>query len=230
MTNRDSRWIVISKIPVVELWNISKRYRIRYAIVGLSLMIYDKEIFCLTGPNGSGKTTVAKILSGLVLPSSGGGHVLGYDIYRDNVKIREKVGYVPERIRLFSFYSVYENLLFLARLRGLGGREVDEVIDAFQLGRYRDSKPDSLGAFELKKVAIAAAMMGDPKLIVLDEPFRGLDDEEVEEMRKIILDLNRRHLKTVFYTVNNVAYALGLASRYTSLSPRTVGRRLPTSP
>lgn len=208
------------RIPVVELWNVSKNYQFGPVLEELSMVVYEGEIYGIVGDEGSGKTTLAKILSGIIYPSSGGGQVLGFDLYLDNREIRENVGYGPELIPFYEFYTIEDNLYLLAKLRKLSRREVYRVLSFADLEGKLDSKPSKLEPVEERKLSIAIALIGNPRLLVLDEPFKGLSGSEVEHVKTMIRDINRWQRKTIICTADNLRVLEGLASNYNFLEVR----------
>ena len=141
----------------------------------------------LLGPNGSGKTTILRILTGYLLPSSGTARIAGLDIVDDALAARARVGYVPEDVPLYGWMSVREFLAFMARLKGLAGRaaagSVEAAIERLGLGDVRRMLIGKLSRGYRQRVAVAQALLGDPALLILDEPTNGLDPRQIIEMR-----------------------------------------------
>jgi ABC-2 type transport system ATP-binding protein len=183
-------------VTVVTLQALSKRYGGRFAVDGVSLDIGENEVVGLLGPNGSGKTTILRILTGYLRPSSGTARIAGHDVITDGPAARARVGYVPEDAPLYPHMRVDEFLSFMGRLRGLEGARLRR---ALALARERLSL-EAVGATIIgrlsrgyrQRVAIAQAILHEPALLVLDEPTNGLDPRQVIELREVIRDLAAR--------------------------------------
>lgn len=141
-------------------------------------------------------------------------------MYLENREIRRAVGYGPESTFFYEFYSIGDNTLLLAKLRGLGRREVYRVLSVVDLENKADSKPSSLDVFEDRKLSLAIPLLGNPKLIVLDEPFKGLSGREVREVRDLIRVINKWQGKTVIYTASRLEEALNFASNHKVLEAK----------
>ena len=164
---------------VISLTGITKKYGDFTAVDQLSLSIYQGEIFGLLGPNGSGKTTCVKIMCGLVPPTLGRATVLQRDVHRHGEEIRSRLGYMPQRFGLYEDLTVRENLLFLAGLYGLPNeiarKRVAELTDDLNLGEMQGRHVSTLSAGWKRRLALAAAVVHQPKLLLLDEPTSGVD-------------------------------------------------------
>ena len=176
--------------PVVRVENLSKDYGARRAVSDVSFEIGAGEVMGLLGPNGSGKSTILRILTGYLQPSSGSAQVCGFDIVTHSLQARRCVGYVPEDVPLYAQMRVHEFLAFMARLRGLEGagraRAIEEVYERLSFGHFRDQLIGKLSRGYRQRVAIAQALLGRPKLLVLDEPTNGLDPRQIIEVRELI--------------------------------------------
>jgi ABC-2 type transport system ATP-binding protein len=155
------------------------------------------EVLGLLGPNGSGKTTVLRILSGYLRPSSGRARVGGLDTIDDGLAARRRVGYVPEDVPLWDGMRVRELLVFMARLKGLAGPAVGHAVAAaseqLALGPVLGLTVGKLSRGFRQRVAIAQALINRPEVLVLDEPGNGLDPRQIIEMRQLIRSLAGRH-------------------------------------
>jgi ABC-2 type transport system ATP-binding protein len=173
--------------PVIVADQLTKWYGSRLAVDRVSLHVEAGAVMGLLGPNGSGKTTILRILTGYVLPSSGSARIAGFDVVDDALAARARIGYVPEDIPLYPWMSVRELLAFMARLKGLTGRAVtssiEAVIERLGLGDVRRVLIGKLSRGYRQRVAIAQALLGDPALLILDEPTNGLDPRQIIEMR-----------------------------------------------
>jgi gliding motility-associated transport system ATP-binding protein len=166
---------------------LTKWYGPRLAVDHVSLQVEAGEVMGLLGPNGSGKTTILRILTGYLLPSSGTARIAGLDVVDDALAARAQVGYVPEDVPLYGWMGVREFLTFMARLKGLAGqaatRSVEAVIERLDLGHVRRILIGKLSRGYRQRVAVAQALLGNPALLILDEPTNGLDPRQIIEMR-----------------------------------------------
>jgi ABC-2 type transport system ATP-binding protein len=179
--------------PVIVAERVTKRYGARLAIDAVSLAVERGEVMGLLGPNGSGKTTFLRILAGYLRPSSGTARIAGLDVVEDSLKARRRVGYVPEDVPLYGGMHVQEFLVFMARLKGLTGQGLTAAIDAatthLGLEHVRRVHIGKLSRGYRQRVAIAQALLGDPDLLILDEPTNGLDPRQIIEVRGLIRSL-----------------------------------------
>jgi ABC-2 type transport system ATP-binding protein len=191
--------------PAIEISELNYYYRTdwtrqrRHAVKGLSLTVYEGEFFGFLGANGAGKTTTIKCLLDLVRPSTGSIKVLGVDS-RDP-QARSAIGFLPEQPYFYDHLSVEETLRLFATLKGLGSKEADSEIDRtlalLNISDRRKSKIRSLSKGLTQRVAMAQTILGDPRLLVLDEPFSGLDPIGRKEFRDL-LQAERAKGKTIF--------------------------------
>jgi ABC-2 type transport system ATP-binding protein len=174
-------------VPVVALDRLSKRYGARLAVDGVSFEVARGEILGLLGPNGSGKTTVLRMLTGYLRPSAGTAEIAGFDVVRDGRAARGRVGYVPEDAPLYPDMRVDEFLFFMGRLRGLDGPQLERALalarERFALNSVRSTIIARLSRGYRQRVSLAQALLHDPDLLVLDEPTNGLDPRQIIEFR-----------------------------------------------
>ena len=180
-------------LPVVRVEHLTKFYGARRAVDDVSFDMQPGEVMGLLGPNGSGKSTILRILTGYLQPTSGRAQVCGFDVVTQSLQARRCVGYVPEDVPLYAHMRVHEFLTFMGRLRGLEGaacaRAIDDVVDRLSFGRYRHQLIGKLSRGYRQRVAIAQALLGRPKLLILDEPTNGLDPRQIIEVRELIVAL-----------------------------------------
>jgi ABC-2 type transport system ATP-binding protein len=180
---------------VLSVHNLKKTIRSRPIIKGISFDIHAGEIFGFLGPNGAGKTTTIRMLVNLIRPSEGSIRLCGYDIHKQPNEALSKVGCIVENPELYSYLTGWENLEHFARmLPGITAERIHEVVDIVGLpARIHDKvKTYSLGMRQ--RLGIAQALLGDPKLLILDEPTNGLDPQGIKEMRDFIRRLARSGL------------------------------------
>jgi ABC-2 type transport system ATP-binding protein len=180
-------------LPAVEIRDLTKTYGMIRAIDGLTLNINQGEIFGLLGPNGSGKTTTMKIISGILKPDSGHIRVLGFDPVQEPILVKNRIGYVPETPTLYESLTVRDFFEFVSSVRkldkGSTATKVEALTKAFLLTDYFDSPIASLSLGNRQKVSIIAAFLHDPQLLLFDEPLNGLDARS----GKILKDLMSHH-------------------------------------
>lgn len=217
----------------VRARGVGKRYGPVRALDDLSLDIRRGEVFCLLGPNGSGKTTFIRVLTGFLTPSVGELSVAGHDVVREPMAARRAIGYAPEPAPLYRHMRVGEFLRFMARLRRLPADEVEpavrRVAEQLDLMPKLDAPVPTLSRGYRQRVALAQALVHQPALLVLDEPSNGLDPRQIIEMRHLIRSLAGAYtvlmsshiLSEVAKTADRVAVLLEGRLR----GERTVGQR-----
>ncbi|MBV9584524.1 MAG: ABC transporter ATP-binding protein [Alphaproteobacteria bacterium] len=186
-----------SAAPAILAEAVSKRFGTFTAVDRLDLSIRRGEVFCLFGPNGSGKTTFLRMLVGYLSPTAGRIAVAGHDVVRDGLLARSKIGYVPEAVPLYGHMRVGEFLRFMAELRGVAGAAVEaavaRVVQRLALGEVVRKPIRVLSRGYRQRTALAQALVHDPEIVVLDEPTNGLDPRQIIEMRGLIRSLAERH-------------------------------------
>ncbi len=179
--------------PIISAQNLVKWYGPRLAVRDISFEVGQGEVVGLLGPNGSGKSTIFRILTGYLTPSSGTASVAGFDVMTESVALRHQVGYVPEEAPLYDHMRASEFLCFMARLKGLSGRMVYRAVETaaarLQLEKVMNLTIAKLSRGYRQRVAIAQALLNEPKLLVLDEPTSGLDPGQVIAVRALIREL-----------------------------------------
>jgi ABC-2 type transport system ATP-binding protein len=180
-------------MAVVTLEGLSKRYGAHLAVDDVSFEVGQREIVGLLGPNGSGKTTILRVLTGYLRPSAGTVRVAGFDVVREGRAARRRIGYVPEDAPLYPQMRVNEFLAFMGRLRGVEGETLQA---ALALARQRLGLEDvgeviigRLSRGYRQRVSLAQAVLHEPDLLVLDEPTNGLDPRQIIEFRDLVRGL-----------------------------------------
>jgi ABC-2 type transport system ATP-binding protein len=183
--------------PAILAEGVSKRYRSFTAVDRVDLSVRRGEVFCLFGPNGSGKTSFLRMLTGYISPSAGRLTVAGHDVVRDGLAAKRKIGYVPEAVPLYGHMRVGEFLRFMAQLRGVAADAIDAAVDRvvrlLALGEVTGKPIRVLSRGYRQRTALAQALVHDPEILVLDEPTNGLDPRQIIEMRALIRSLAGRH-------------------------------------
>ncbi len=175
--------------PAIETESLTKRYGNRVAVDGLSLQVARGEVFGLLGPNGAGKTTTIAMLLGLVRPTAGRAMVLGHDIQREPAAVLGRVGAMIEAPAFYPYLSGSDNLLALALAGGLPRARIAAALEAVELTDRAGDKVRTYSQGMRQRLAIAAALLPDPELIILDEPTNGLDPAGTAEIRALIRSL-----------------------------------------
>jgi daunorubicin resistance ABC transporter ATP-binding subunit len=202
--------------PAIELIDLSKDFGHFRAVDHLSLAVHQGEIFGLLGPNGSGKTTTINMISGLTAPTSGEIQVMGYDVRRQARQVRQILGSVPQETALYEELSAWANLDFHADLFGVPIRDksfrIMKMLELAQLSDRKDSRVSTFSGGMKRRLALARALLHDPKLIYLDEPTLGVDVQARRVIWDYILGL-RDQGKTVLITTNYLEEAQALCER-----------------
>jgi len=163
--------------PVIDVHNLNKSFGSKHVVVDLSLRVERGEIFGFLGPNGSGKTTSIRLMCGLLIPDSGSGTCLGYDIIRQSEAIKRNVGYMTQRFSFWEDLTIRENLEFTARVYEMEDRRaaVDKALADLGLTSRAGQLTGTLSGGWKQRLALAACMLHRPKLLLLDEPTAGVD-------------------------------------------------------
>jgi ABC-2 type transport system ATP-binding protein len=176
---------------------VTKRYGPVVALDALDLEIRPGEIFCLLGPNGSGKTTFIRLLSGFLTPSSGSLQVADLDVQAESMQVRRLIGYAPEPAPLYRHMRVGEFLRFMAQLRGVAASKVEQAVgrvaEQLEISDKLDAPVPTLSRGYRQRVSLAQALVHEPQLLILDEPSNGLDPRQIIEMRRLIRSLAGRY-------------------------------------
>jgi len=182
---------------MIEVHQLSKSYARHAAVRDISFSVARGEIVGFLGPNGAGKTTTLRMLTGYLPPTSGSARIAGFDIFRQSIEARRKIGYMPENVPLYEDMRVREYLKFRAQLKGLGGadarRRVGNVIDTCGLQSVRRKMIKTLSKGYRQRVGLADALVHDPELLILDEPTNGLDPNQIRQIRELIRQLAESH-------------------------------------
>jgi ABC-2 type transport system ATP-binding protein len=189
--------------PAILVADLRFRYASAEVLHGLSFEVRRGEVTGLLGPNGAGKSTTLKILTGILEPGSGRVEVDGLQLPGDSVELKRRIGYVPESADLYESLNPIEFLELCGRLHDLDdgriARRIDALLDAFELTDHRYGRLGSYSKGMRQKVLIAAALLHDPAVVLLDEPLTGLDVESSVLVKTLLAELAARG-KTVVYS------------------------------
>jgi len=185
----------------VELTNVTKTYDKHVAVDDLSLTVPSGSVYGFIGPNGSGKTTTIRMILHIIHPDQGDIAVLGM---RGTRAANDRVGYLPEERGLYKKMTVGRILTYYASLKGMSGRDsksaIDEWLGRFELADWKNKKVEALSKGMAQKVQFISTIIAAPQLVILDEPFSGLDPVNLEVLRSAILDLRERGSTVIFST------------------------------
>jgi ABC-2 type transport system ATP-binding protein len=187
----------------IETTSLTKAFNGFRAVDSIDLKIERGCFFGFLGPNGAGKSTTIKILTGLMAPSSGSARILGFDLAKEPLEIKRRIGVVPEDLCLFENLTAREYLTFIARMRLMPKdvylKRIDELLNLFDLSDKEKVLVLEYSHGMKKKLSLAAALIHDPELLFLDEPFEGIDAVASRTIRSVLSTLVRRE-STIFLT------------------------------
>lgn len=188
-------------LPVVELVDLGKVYRGGksgvQAVKGVSISVGAGEVYGFLGPNGAGKSTTIRMLLGLIAPTAGEVLLFGEPL-RNNPAVLRRVGSLVDGGAFYPFLSGRTNLQVLAKTHGAGADRINALLAQVGLSDAADRKVKGYSTGMRQRLGVAAALLGDPELVILDEPVNGLDAAGIQEMRLLIRSLSAEHGKTVF--------------------------------
>lgn len=194
--------------PVVELVQLTKKYGEATAVDHLNLSIARGEIFGLLGPNGAGKTTTILMMLGLTEPTSGHARICGFDPTREALKVKRKVGYLPDDVGFYEDRTALDNLMYTARLNGVSEQEALQRAKALlEKTGLADNAGKKVGAFSRgmrQRLGLADVLIKNPEVIILDEPTLGIDPEGVRELLALISSLSRDEKLTVLLSSHHL--------------------------
>ncbi len=211
---------MVSKLTKMRLYtdNVVKKYRSRTVVKGVSIEVEQGEIVGLLGPNGAGKTTTFYMMTGLIRPFSGRVFLDDTDITRMPMYKRSQlgVGYLAQEASVFRNMSVEDNIMSILEFRGISAKErkekMESLLEEFSLTHIRKNHGNQLSGGERRRCEIARALASDPKFILLDEPFAGVDPIAVQDIQHIVRGLKDRNIG-VLITDHNVHETLSITNR-----------------
>ena len=182
---------------MIEISHLVKKYGGHYAVKDLDVTIQDGRIYGFLGPNGAGKSTTMNMITGYLAPTSGEVKIDGYDIMKEPEAAKKRIGYLPEVPPLYPDMTVGEYLRFAAQLKkipsGQRAKEVQRCMELAQLSEVKSRLIANLSKGYKQRVGLAQAVLGNPGIIILDEPTVGLDPKQMIEIRQLICSLGEKH-------------------------------------
>ena len=182
---------------MIEIDKLSKRYRDLIAVNEISFKVAKGEIVGFLGPNGAGKSTTMKIITGFLPASSGSVKVAGVDVFEDPMTVRKSIGYLPEIPPVYPELTVREYLKFVAKLKKIPRAEltteIDRVVERLSLQSVERRLIRNLSKGYQQRTGFAQALLGNPPVLILDEPTVGLDPRQIGEVRELIKELSGAH-------------------------------------
>jgi ABC-2 type transport system ATP-binding protein len=204
-----------SAAPMIAVKGLTKRYESFEALRGLSFTIARGEIVGFLGPNGAGKTTTMKVLTGYMPQTDGEVRVDGLDIATDSLKVRSRIGYLPESTPLYTDMLVHDYLAHVATLRGVPAAKIPERVKAAaEMCGIRDRLGQEIGTLSKgykQRVGLAQALVHDPDILILDEPTSGLDPNQIVEIRNLIKRLGEN--RTIILSTHNLPEVMATCNR-----------------
>lgn len=205
---------------MIKVKNLSRYYEDFEAVSDVSFEIGNGEIVGLLGHNGAGKTTIMKMITGVIEPSGGSIEVGGLDVVQNRLDVQKLIGYLPEDAALYDELTVLQYLDFIADLKGMSGtkkiKAISRVIKQTMLTEKAESLISTLSKGYKQRVGVAQALLEEPKVLILDEPTNGLDPKQIDEMRKLIIELSKT--TTVILSTHILQEVQAICSRVIILS------------
>jgi len=182
---------------MIKVEGLTKRYARTVAVDDISFEIEKGQIVGFLGPNGAGKTTTMRVLTCFLPPTAGAANVAGFDVLKNPLEVKKRIGYLPETPPLYPEMEVDEYLTFVGRLKGIGrpelAKRIDEVCERCAIGDVRKKLVGKLSKGYRQRVGLAQAIIHNPEVLVLDEPTAGLDPKQIIETRELIKGLAGDH-------------------------------------
>ena len=184
----------------IAIDKLTKRYGDHVALDGLTLEVAAGEVFGFLGHNGAGKTTTQNILTTLLQPTSGSATVCGHNVVTESMAARQRLGYVPENVRLYDGMSATANLTYFARLSGVvdSALRIRETLGFLDCEALAEKRVGAMSKGQRQRIGLAQAMLHRPEVLFLDEPTSGLDPLGIKTLRDLIVRLNKQFGTTIF--------------------------------
>jgi len=182
---------------MIEVEHLVKSYRELKAVDDVSFQVQSGEILGFLGPNGAGKTTTMRILTGVLPPTSGKAKVCGFDVFENPIEVKKRIGYLPENPPVYTDMTARAYLRFVASIKGVARKhresEVERVATKTSCTQFLHRVIGNLSKGQRQRVGLAQALLGDPEVLILDEPTVGLDPAQIIEVRELIKSLAGKH-------------------------------------
>lgn len=182
---------------MIEVKNVTKKYPNIEAVDNINFTIKDGEVVGFLGPNGAGKTTTMNMITGFIEPTEGQIIINGFDIVKKSKKAKKQIGYMPEGVPLYTELTAREFVNYMAELKDVKAKErkeaVEKAIEETGLKDVQNKLIKNLSRGYKQRVSMAGALVGDPDVIILDEPTVGLDPKQITEIRNLIKELGKKH-------------------------------------
>jgi len=211
-------------MSIVSVHNLVKHYQNANtnALDGMNLEIFKGEVFGVLGPNGAGKTTLFSILSGILPYTKGDVQVCGLSLKNDLETIKYKLGVVPQEIALYPSLSAKDNLLYIGRMYGLSGKELEEKVDyriqQFGLTEIQDKPVKTYSGGMKRRINLLGGILHEPEVLILDEPTEGMDVQSRAVMMEMLRKLNKEEGMTILYTSHYLEQAEVFCDRVTIIN------------
>jgi len=200
--------------PVIRTFDLTKRFRNLTAVEGVNFEVQCGEVFGFLGPNGAGKSTTINVLTGLLPPTAGAATVAGFDIQKEPLEVKRRIGVMPEGFSLYERLTVTEHADLVGRLHGLSRTEIEQrippLLDLLELEDSADKMILDYSHGMRKKTALACALVHAPEILFLDEPFEGIDPISTRAIKEMLRDMVDRRGTTVFFST----HVMELAERF----------------
>ena len=180
---------------MIQVTGLTKDYGKRRAISDLTFEVKKGEIVGFLGPNGAGKTTTMRILTGYMPPTAGKVEIGGFDVLEDPLEVRRLVGYLPETVPLYNDMTVFDYLMYMAKIRRVENAEdrIDDVLEMVSMEDRAEGYVGKLSKGMRQRIGLAQAILHKPDVLILDEPTIGLDPGQIIEVRNLIRDIGKEH-------------------------------------
>ena len=208
----------------IVIENLTKMYGTQKALDNVSVKIQSGQITGLLGPNGAGKSTLMKIITGSIIPEEGNVLVNGIDVLKEPLRVQRTLGYLPEHNPQYLEMYVQEYLAYVAAIYKVSKSRIAAVIDMVLLGEEKHKKIGALSKGYRQRVGLAAALIPDPEVLILDEPTTGLDPSQLQEIRGLLKDVAQH--KTVLFSTHIMQEVVEICSECVLLSKGKIKKQL----
>ncbi len=202
---------------MIHIDSLTKRFGTKIAVDSLNLEIGQGEFFCFLGPNGAGKTTTIKVLTGLMLPTSGTARIGGFDIQREPIRAKELLGYIPDHPFLYEKLTGREFMYFVAGLHRMNGNglkdSVEELLEIFEVQAVGDQLVENYSHGMRQKLSFASCFLHRPKVVIVDEPWVGLDPKNIRAVKNYLKRKTVEEGLTVLMSTHTLSIAEEIADR-----------------